>query len=287
MTMLSEKFRAKRKELGLSQKVLAEGICEQSQISKIERGHFTPSAELLYKLSQRLEVSLDYFFNEQIEVKSDLFNFKHLSARLLDDRNYDDLEYIYKIEVERNTFLSLEDKFYLEWIRAILDFYKYNTKDKAISSLETLLSKVSSKSLIYLNALNTLSNFYSLVGREQDYESNHSLLMKLYQTKNLDNQELLFGYIKVRYNYAHYLASKEKHNEALQEALETIEFCKLKQTSHQLAPLLILVGNSGAKFLDKEQVRDYYLKARDLCKIYNNPLILMKVENYLKELGNA
>ena len=284
MNILAEKFRVKRKELGLSQQTLAEGICEQSQISKIERGHFIPSADLLFKLSQRLEVPLDYFFNEQIEVKSNLSNFKHLSARLLDDRDYDDLEYLYKIEIDRNTFLPLEDRMYLEWIKGIIDFYKLNLQNEAISSLERVLSKVSSKTLIYLKVLNTLSNFYSLVGREQDYEANYSLLMELYQTKNLEYQEFLFGYIRVRYNYAHYLVSKEKYNEALQEALETIELCKERQTSYQLAPLLILVGNAGAQFLDKEQVKNYYIEARELCKIYNNSLMLMKIENYLKEL---
>ncbi|HGQ0553650.1 TPA: helix-turn-helix transcriptional regulator [Streptococcus pneumoniae] len=284
MNILAEKLRSKRKELGLSQQSLAKGICEQSQISKIERGNFMPSAELLFKIAQRLEVPLDYFFNEQIEVKSNLSNFKHLSARLLGDRDYDGLEYIYKIELKRNTFLASEDRIYLEWIKAIIDFYQYQSQNKAISTLEIALSKVSSKTFIYLKILNTLSNFYSLIGREQDYENNYSLLMELYQTKNLEHQEFLFGYIRVRYNYAHYLVSKEKYNEAIQEALETIELCKQRQTSYQLAPLLILVGNAGAKFLDREQVKNYYIEARELCKIYNNPLMLMKIENYLKEL---
>ncbi|VIT02379.1 transcriptional regulator [Streptococcus pneumoniae] len=284
MNILAEKLRSKRKELGLSQQSLAKGICEQSQISKIERGNFMPSAELLFKIAQQLEVPLDYFFNEQIEVKSNLSNFKHLSARLLGDRDYDGLEYIYKIELKRNTFLASEDRIYLEWIKAIIDFYQYQSQNKAISTLEIALSKVSSKTFIYLKILNTLSNFYSLIGREQDYENNYSLLMELYQTKNLEHQEFLFGYIRVRYNYAHYLVSKEKYNEAIQEALETIELCKLKHTSYQLAPLLILVGNAGTYFLDKEQVKNYYIEAKELCKIYNNPLMLMKIENYLKEL---
>ena len=287
MNILAEKLRSKRKELGLSQQSLAKGICEQSQISKIERGNFMPSAELLFKIAQRLEVPLDYFFNEQIEVKSNLSNFKHLSARLLGDRDYDGLEYIYKIELKRNTFLASEDRIYLEWIKAIIDFYQYQSQNKAISTLEIALSKVSSKTFIYLKILNTLSNFYSLIGREQDYENNYSLLMELYQTKNLEHQEFLFGYIRVRYNYAHYLVSKEKYNEAIQEALETIELCKLKHTSYQLAPLLILVGNAGTYFLDKEQVKNYYIEAKELCKIYNNPLMLMKIENYLKELDTV
>ncbi|CIY76001.1 transcriptional activator [Streptococcus pneumoniae] len=225
----------------------------------------------MFKLSQRLEVPLDYFFNEQIEIKSNLSNFKQLSARLLDDRNYDDLEYIYRIEIERSTFLTLEDRTYLEWIKAIIDFYQYDSKCEAISSLENILLKVSSNTLIYLKALNTLSNFYSLVGREQEYEANYSHLMELYQTKNFEHQEFLFGYIRVRYNYAHYLVSKEKYNEAIQEALETIELCKERQTSYQLAPLLVLVGNCGTQFLGKEQVKNYYIEARELCKIYNNP----------------
>ena len=287
MNILAEKFRLKRKELGLSQQTLAEGICEQSQISKIERGHFIPSADILFKLSQRLEVPLDYFFNEQIEVKSSLSNFKQLSGRLLDDRNYNDLEYLYKIEIERGSFLTLEDRTYLEWIKAIIDFYQYNLQFDAISHLENILSKVSSTTLIYLKVLNTLSNFYSLVGREEDYEKNYSHLMELYQTKNFEHQEFLFGYIRVRYNYSHYLVSKKKYNEAIQEALETIELCKQRQTSYQLAPLLILVGNAGAKFLDKEQVKNYYIEAKELCKIYNNPLMLMKIENYLKELDTV
>lgn len=284
MSILSEKFRLKRKELGLSQQTLAEGICEQSQISKIERGYFIPSADLLFKLSQRLEVPLDYFFNQEIEVKSNLSNFKHLSSRLLNDRNYDDLEYIYKIELNRSTFLTLEDRMYLEWIKAIIDFYQYNLQFEAISDLENIVSKVSSNTLIYLKVLNTLSNFYSLVGREEDYKKNYSRLLELYQTKNLDHQEFLFGYIRVRYNYAHYLVSKEKYNEAIQEALETIELCKERQTSYQLASLLILIGNAGSQFLDKEQVKNYYIEAKELCRIYNNPLMLMKIENYLQEL---
>lgn len=286
MNLLSEKFKLKRKELGISQQSLADGICEQSQISKIERGNFIPSADLLYKLSQRLEVTLDYFFNDEIEVKSSLSNFKNLSIHLLDDRNYDDLEYIYKIEIDRKSFLSVEDRMYLEWIKAIINFYKYDFHDAAITSLENVLLNLSTKGSVYLKVLNTLSNFYSLVGREEDYEANHLILMDLYQTKNLDHQEFLFGYIRVRYNYAHYLVSKGKYNVAIQEALETIDICKTNQTSYQLAPLLILVGNAGAKFLDKEQVINYYLEARELCKIYNNPLMLMKIESYLSSINS-
>ncbi|HFH9840302.1 TPA: helix-turn-helix domain-containing protein [Streptococcus suis] len=284
MNLLAEKLRLKRKELGLSQQALATGICEQSQISKIERGRFMPSAELLFKLSQRLEVPLDYFFNEQLEVKSTLSNFKKLSSKLLDDRNYDDLEYIYSLEIEKNNDLSLDDRVYLEWIKSIIDFQKDHKKSETIKHLENQLQKLSSTSPTYLKMLNTLANFYSLVGREQEYESIYSRLIEIYLSHNLDNQEFMFGYIRVRFNYAYFLQMKERYSEAIQEAVETIEFCKLKQTSYQLAPLLIILGNSGMQFMDKEEVKNYYIEARNLCKIYDSPLLLMKIEEYLYEL---
>ncbi|HEM2541628.1 TPA: helix-turn-helix transcriptional regulator [Streptococcus suis] len=287
MNMLGEKLRLRRKELKLSQKTLAEGICEQSQISKIERGSFMPSAELLFKLSKRLEVPLDYFFNEQIEVKSNLSHFKQLSSKLLEDRNYDDLEYIYRLEMEKKSVLSFEDKMYLEWSKAIIDFYKYNLTSQAISHLEQILPRLSSSTAIYLKILNTLSNFYSLVGLEEEYEKNYQLLKELYQTKDLTNQEFLFGYIRIRFNYAHHLQSQKKYNEAMQEAFEMIEFCKSKHTSYQLEHFLIIVGNAGASFLDKEQVRNYYLQARELCRVYDHPLMLMKIERFLSNLENS
>ena len=47
----------------------------------------------------------------------------------------------YRIEIERSTFLTLEDRTYLEWIKAIIDFYQYDSKYEAISSLENILLK--------------------------------------------------------------------------------------------------------------------------------------------------
>ncbi|WP_279293770.1 helix-turn-helix domain-containing protein, partial [Enterococcus cecorum] len=50
----------------MSQKELAAVICKQGQISRIENGEYTPGSKLLYDLSRKLKVSMDYFFNEQI-----------------------------------------------------------------------------------------------------------------------------------------------------------------------------------------------------------------------------
>ena len=38
----------------MSQRELAEGICKQGQISRLENGEFTPGADFLYALSKKL-----------------------------------------------------------------------------------------------------------------------------------------------------------------------------------------------------------------------------------------
>lgn len=283
MSILAEKFRSKRKELKLSQKELCEGICGQSQLSKIERGTFMPSADMLFQFAQRLDVPLDYFFNEHIEIKSNLTNFKQLATRLLEDRNYKDLEYLYQLEQEKAKKLSSEDKAYLNWVKAIIDFYQYDNKKIAISNLENNLLVLSQQSMVYLKILNTLSNFYSLVGRDEDYEKNYQILRQAYNNKDFQHQEYLFGYIRIRYNHAHYLIAKGRNSEAIQEALETIDICKKWQTTYQLAPLLIAVGNAGEKFLSVEERKAYYLEAKEACKLFGNKLMLMKINEYLQE----
>ncbi|WP_369351175.1 transcriptional regulator [Streptococcus hillyeri] len=143
---------------------------------------------------------------------------------------------------------------------------------------------MSEKHSVYLKILNTLANFYSLVGRDEDYERNYQRLIELYSEKGFDSQEFLFGYIRTRYNYAHHLLAKDKALEAIQIAMETIEVCKEYQTSYQLAPLLIIVGNGSKEFLDSDKVMEYYSEARDLSKIYGNKLMSLQIEKYMNDL---
>ena len=47
--LLGERLKHRRLELNLTQKELSEGICKQSQISRIENQNYDPSAIILKK----------------------------------------------------------------------------------------------------------------------------------------------------------------------------------------------------------------------------------------------
>lgn len=111
-TLLATRLKNRRKELKMSQRELAEGICKQGQISRLENGEFTPGADFLYALSKKLKVSIDYFFNEQIgEEIDELSEFKKLAQTFITNRNYESLKYIYELESVKVHRLSLVDKF--------------------------------------------------------------------------------------------------------------------------------------------------------------------------------
>lgn len=65
-TLLATRLKNRRKELKMSQRELAEGICKQGQISRLENGEFTPGADFLYALSKKLKVSIDYFLMSRL-----------------------------------------------------------------------------------------------------------------------------------------------------------------------------------------------------------------------------
>ena len=64
------------------------------------------------------------------------------------------------------------------------------------------------------------------MGREQEYEANYSHLMELYQTKNFEHPRVFIWIHQSSLQLRSLPNVKGKYNEAIQEALETIELCK-------------------------------------------------------------
>ena len=150
-SLLATRIKSRRKELKLSQKELAEGICKQGQISRLENGEYTPGSELLHQLAKKLNVSMDYFFDEQILNEStELIDFKKISKTFITQRNYESLKYIYDLEKKKSQ----------EWIASLVEFYVHDRRELAIERLEKALKSTHKTDINYLQISNTLFNFY-------------------------------------------------------------------------------------------------------------------------------
>lgn len=284
-TLLATRLKNRRKELKMSQRELAEGICKQGQISRLENGEFTPGADFLYALSKKLKVSIDYFFNEQIvEEIDELSEFKKLAQTFITNRNYESLKYIYELESVKVHHLSLVNKFYMEWIKSLIDFYFYGQKEEAVVRLEKVLSQLSVTDLIYLQVANTLFNFYYDI---EDLESFNEIREKLeYQVNQLklNTIEELNLSIKFNYNVCRYLWLQNNTEEAITKITDTIKQCKMYRTTYLLADLYLLMGNVSKNFSSKVVVKEYFETAYFLYKLEGNMSMALKIEHYIADI---
>ncbi|MBP1042851.1 helix-turn-helix transcriptional regulator [Vagococcus sp. BWB3-3] len=60
------KIKSARIKKGLSQKDLADGLCTQGLVSKIEKGEVIPNALLLKDLCLKLTVSIDFILADDV-----------------------------------------------------------------------------------------------------------------------------------------------------------------------------------------------------------------------------
>ena len=282
--LLASRLKERRKALKISQKELAEGICKQGQISRIENGEYTPGSELLYALSRKLRVSMDYFFDEQVQdEKNELENFRLVAENFISQRDYSSLKYLYNLESKSSSHLSLSDKMYLEWIQTLVLFYCENNKLEAVSKLEKLIKEKNISEINYLRFSNTLFNFYYDIDDLNQFNEIRDNLEKRVNNLIIHTIEELELSIKFNYNISRYLWLQNNVEDALNKISETIRICKRYRTNYLLADLYLLLGNASASFGNIDEVRDYYTKAKFLYNLDGNQEMSLKVEHYLAE----
>lgn len=282
--LLASRLKERRKALKMSQKELAEGICKQGQISRIENGEYTPGSELLYALSRKLRVSMDYFFDEQVQdEKNELENFRLVADNFISQRDYSSLKYLYNLESKSSSHLSLSDKMYLEWIQTLVLFYCDNNKLEAVSKLEKLIKEKNISEINYLRFSNTLFNFYYDIDDLNQFNEIRDNLEKRVNNLIIHTIEELELSIKFNYNISRYLWLQNNVEDALNKISETIRICKRYRSNYLLADLYLLLGNASASFGNIDEVRDYYAKAKFLYNLDGNQEMSLKVEHYIAE----
>ena len=282
--LLASRLKERRKALKMSQKELAEGICKQGQISRIENGEYTPGSVLLYALSRKLRVSMDYFFDEQVQdEKNELENFRLVAENFISQRDYSSLKYLYNLESKSSSHLSLSDKMYLEWIQTLVLFYCDNNKLEAVSKLEKLIKEKNISEINYLRFSNTLFNFYYDIDDLNQFNEIRDNLEKRVNNLIIHTIEELELSIKFNYNISRYLWLQKNVEDALNKISETIRICKRYRSNYLLADLYLLLGNASASFGNIDEVRDYYTKAKFLYNLDGNQEMSLKVEHYIAE----
>ena len=194
------------------------------------------------------------------------------------------MKYIYELESVKVHRLSLVDKFYMEWIKSLIDFYFYGQKEESVARLEKVLSQLNVTDLFYLQVSNTLFNFYyDIEDLESFNEIREELECQVNQLKLNTIEELNLS-IKFNYNVCRYLWLQNNTEEAITKITDTIKQCKTYRTTYLLADLYVLMGNVSKNFSSKVAVKEYFEMAYFLYKLEGNMSMALKIEHYIADI---
>ena len=279
-------LRRVRKKHNLTQKDLANGICSQAEISKIESGTHSPTVELLYALSKRLQVPITTFLSDNSSLES---------LRIVDDKlltkfqnnDYSEIHALSKKQltlIDSNSELATLYSYYLH-----LSAFRIGNIDYRTCIVE--LQRLSEKCVQFFYSPKMIFRIKSAIATIY-YEKNHfNYGLKVYEellTFSYDTDEILVEKIRLLYNLSKVLVELKQNERALKHIEDGIylsvrfkDMSLLGQLYYQKAYLLEEICP------ESDEIRHSFIKAYTLFDIlgmneYKN-LVIKFHKNHLKQ----
>ncbi|MGM0841744.1 MAG: tetratricopeptide repeat protein [Bacillota bacterium] len=245
-SVIGNKIKQLRKTVGLTQGELAEGVCTQALISRIEKGDVYPSATSLYQISQKLGVDINFFFEIATIPRLDYVKeVERQLGKLRRARQFEEMIEIVNVEEKNQVFISHQNNFQLLlWHKGI---YQFEVENDVITALETLQTAFA----LTRNLKKALSEremeIQLTIGAIQFKENNLKEALESYnkvkQSLRIEG-EVQNKSIKTRllYNIARVLSRLSKFEESIECCQEAIRWCIETEYLHLLAELHYQIG---------------------------------------------
>ncbi|WP_078579063.1 helix-turn-helix domain-containing protein [Salipaludibacillus agaradhaerens] len=285
--LIGENIKMYREKAGMSQTDLADGICSQAQISRIEKGEVIPLSTTLYQIAKKLEIDINDFFNmahyKRFDYINEVKNEIRKSIRLKDYRTVYD---IVNSEKRNAVFSSLEHQQFLMWHEGISSYYLKKgfrrSLDVLLKSLQLTRSKektlYSATEIEILNSIGIIFNeegelTLSVQYYEQALREMHKCQKKMDLTK-----------IRVYYGLTKSLTALGRHRDSFAYAQNGIRLCAQLESLYLLGELHFQAGMNcfHMKQLKKSGVHLY--KAQLTFEIMDNDEYVEIIKANIKEL---
>jgi len=235
-------LRRLRKKHRLTQKDLANGICSQAEISKIENGTHSPTVDLLFALSRRLQVPISMFLDsanqqDSIRMVDDTLLTRFRNQEFLNI--YNEMKILSKQQSVESEW-GLLYHFYFSLCAFRLQKIDYRT---CIVELQNLFEKYATTYYSPSMLIRIKSAIANIYYENKSYHHGMRVYGELLNL-NYDSDELMIARIRVLYNFSKVLLQLKKADEALSYLEEGIETSLRYKDMSLLGQLLYQKGSA-------------------------------------------
>lgn len=280
---LGEKIKRRRKEIGMTQIDLADGICTQAMVSRLEKQKVRPSRDLMEKLADRMETPMSYFYGEDsMETRhSQVSQLSKMIRQHLDRREYDSVAYLVETNQELVARSIGEDRLFFEWIKGLLYSHRDGDHDKALKHLSDI-EEGTKKGELRVEIIDSIGNQYQ---RIKDFEKAEE-----YYEKGFESFSEWMGHekkAKLLLNYSICLFREEKYRESLEKVLQGLELLVENNTLFLLGDFFYHKGRCLEQLDQDRQASEAYKKAAFIFEIQQNERFLTMANLALDQLEEA
>lgn len=254
-----------RKKAGYSREYIAENICDESTIYRIEKGHQIPRLDILQKICHKLNVSIDFILSlDDDESTSYVYinKIRKLCREFLYQQEFYSVQYLIE---EEEAFLKnnpnvFDNDFrrFIDWQKAILVHKIYQQPKKA----ETLFRKLLNKKIINELDINIANSLALVLIDLHEYKDAYYLLQAGMETlENLPFIEDKSLYPRLSYNltYIHY--NWEEYDNCIDICYRLQYYLLSNHLLYSMGELYHLLGITFEKKRDLDNSYKYLKKA--------------------------
>lgn len=279
-----------RKKRGLTQTELADGICTQAMISNFEKGESIPTSTVLYELSKKLGIDINYFFEEDTHFNSSFLEevneVKNLIENLRQARDYPTLNYIVTNELDKFTDNKSSLNYqYLLWHKGLSDYYvnkDYNSAIEVLHNAYNLENHLDFDPNQQLSIVNSIAMIYfeeKMYEQALDWYEKNLYLMK-YEQLAVEVK------IKVYYGIARTYSYLKNYEFALFYAKKALNFCLSFKTLFLLGDVLFIIGRISLLQKNYSLSEDYLTASKAIFSLEDKDDYILVIDELLARTHN-
>ncbi|WP_176560370.1 tetratricopeptide repeat protein [Brevibacillus dissolubilis] len=279
MNQVGRKLRELRKKMQLTQGDLAEGICNRSYISQIEKGDVIPSPEILEQLAVRLEAQLSDLWVDTEHPQLSKMEIENAIRNVINSVESHDWEQIRKwLTKLQSIHLNSEGRAVYLWAKGIISQYDQDFEASERYYLESIEeARELGDPLTLIRSLTSLGAMYSKTTHPQKAVS------YINEALRLANEHEISGLIRI--SIYHTLGVMHgtlgEYNSAIEQLQQAVSLNRSYRTFYKIEEIFLSIAVCKYYLKEYSEAERYNMLALDIIKLNPSPAIEASIRNNL------